>query len=58
MQMHLRAAASSGKFPRARTALRVRALTLSIRFVLRMILRISTSKERKGRSQPRPRTTA
>lgn len=46
--MHLRAAASLGKCPRARTALRMRALTLSIAFVLQMTLRISTSKERKG----------
>jgi hypothetical protein len=42
--MHFKAAASLGKCPRARTALRMRALTLSIAFVLQMTLRISTSK--------------
>ena len=44
--MHFNAAASLGKCPRARTALRMRALTLSIAFVLQMTLRISTSKDR------------
>lgn len=43
MYTHLRAAASFGKCPRARTALRIRALTLSIAFVEQMTLRISTS---------------
>lgn len=42
------AAASLGKCPRARTALRMRALTDSIAFVEQMTLRISTSQERKG----------
>lgn len=46
--MHFNAATSLGKCPRARTALRMRALTLSIAFVLRMTLRIPTWKERKG----------
>jgi len=41
---HFSAAVSFGKCPRARTALRIRALTLSIAFVLQMTLRISTSK--------------
>ncbi len=37
-----------GKCPRARTALRIRALMLSIALVVQTILRISTSNRRKG----------
>src|SRR5688500_6105700 len=46
--MHLRAACSLGKCPRALTARRMRALTDSIALVVQMTLRISTSKARKG----------
>jgi hypothetical protein len=45
---HLRAAWSLGKYPQALTALRMRALTLSIALVVHTILRISTSNWRKG----------
>lgn len=48
MYTHFNAACSVGKWPRARTALRIRALTLSIAFVEQMTLRISTSKDKKG----------
>src|SRR4051812_36536346 len=48
LQTHFMAAASSGKCPRARAALRMRALMDSIAFVEQVTLRISTSKERKG----------
>lgn len=48
MYMRFRAAASVGKCPRVRTALRVRALTDSMAFVEQMTVRISTSEERKG----------
>src|SRR5262249_10803937 len=48
MYTHLRAAASFGKCPRARTALRMRALTDSMAFVEQMTLRISTSNDRNG----------
>lgn len=48
MQTHLSAAVSFGKCPRARTALRVRAFTLSIAFVEQMTSRIPTSKESRG----------
>ena len=44
MQTHFSAACSLGKCPRARTALRMRALTHSIALVEQMTLRISTSK--------------
>ncbi len=39
MEMHVRAACGFGKCPRARTALRIRALTDSIAFVEQMTLR-------------------
>ena len=45
---HLRAACSVGKWPRAFTALRSRALTDSIAFVVQMTVRISRSNRRNG----------
>lgn len=48
MWMHLRAACSLGKCPRARTARRMRAFTLSMALVEQMTRRISGSKPRKG----------
>ncbi len=58
METHLRVAASLGKCPRARTALRMRAFTDSIAFVEQMTFRISTSKERKGTNWARSSPTA
>ncbi len=48
VQTHSSAAASFGKRPRAWTAVRLRALTLSTTFPLRMTSRIGTSKEGNG----------
>ncbi|GGP90320.1 hypothetical protein GCM10010278_80970 [Streptomyces melanogenes] len=48
MQTHFNAAASEGKWPRARTARRMRAFTLSIAWVVHTILRISASNCRNG----------
>ena len=45
---HLRAACSVGKWPRAFTARRSRALIDSIAFVVEMTVLISRSKDRKG----------
>src|SRR5207247_8206581 len=45
---HLRAACSVGKWPRALTALRSRALIDSIAFVVQMTVLISRSKARNG----------
>jgi hypothetical protein len=45
---HLRAACSVGKWPRARTARRSRALIDSIALVVQMTVLISRSKARKG----------
>src|ERR1700704_5751307 len=45
---HLRAAVSVGKCPRALTALRILALTLSIALVVYIIVRISLSKDKNG----------
>jgi len=44
-----------GKCPRARTALRIRALTDSIALVEQMTLRISTSKARNGTNSAQER---
>ena len=46
--MHLSAACSVGKWPRALTALRMREFRLSMLLVVQITLRISLSKARKG----------